>query len=146
MGENFPYGVWRDESDDPGHRAEVCLKKVLQGYAELGILDEVPPDCYGQKLKKDAFFRSTPQADFEEGYDFAYYDSRNDHWVRIDLTTIADRTRRYDKRDKERERDIRELFIPLHILEKAAQSRPTMEEPNQFQSEVLRELSYAVRH
>jgi hypothetical protein len=145
MSEKYTYGVWRDEQANVGHQAEEYLETFFKSYAELGLIKEVKEEDYGKTLNQEAFFRTTPKTDFEEGWDFGYYDSNNRKWYKIDLTTIADRTERLKKEEKNRQAGIKTMFIPLHVIEKASLSKPAVENPNEFQREVIEQLRDTVR-
>ena len=145
MTEKYPYGAWRDESDEVGHRAEKYFEKILEGYAELGLVRAVSEEDYGKDFKEQVFFRTTAETDFEEGYDFGYYDATSKKWHKIDLTTLTDKVKRRAKEIKNTKDGIKTLFIPLSTLKNASLSRATTQDPNEYQQEVLSRLATTVR-
>lgn len=145
MTETYPYEIWRDEQGEIGHQAEEFLETFFRKYSELGLIQEVTEEEYGRSLDRDAYFRTSPQVDYEQGWDFGYYDAKNKAWHKIDLTTVADRTKRRDKEEKNRNAGIKTMFAPLHVLKKASQSRATVQDPNEYQLQVLNQLSTTIR-
>ncbi len=146
MSEKYNYGAWRDESGEVGHKAERYFEKILEGYAELGLIRVVSENDYGTDFKNEAFFRTTAKTDFEEGYDFGYYDAVSKKWHKIDLTTIADTVKRRVKEIKNEKEGIKTLFIPLKTLKNASLSRATTQDPNEYQQEVFDKLTATIRH
>ncbi len=116
---------WAEAQEDIGYKAEGYLEQILRNYAKLGDIEEVTPEDFGKKLGKPAFFRTDVATDQDEGWDFGIYNTKE--WQKVDLTIIFDPGRRSRKEVNNDKKNIKTLFIPLHVLKDASLVVPTMD-------------------
>lgn len=138
MSEKPSIQQWAESKEVIGHKAEDHLETFLRKYAKLGLIKEVKEEDFGTDLPTVSFFRTTEKTDQVRGYDFGFYNGYK--WLRSDLTTLMDLDLIDKKAERNKERGIETLYIPYNILEKAAASTATLEDPNEFQLRVSKAL------
>ncbi len=99
---------WRTEYGEKGHEREMKVMAILTSRLEI---TEVGRNKVGEKLSYSAVSRSTPEEDFNEGFDLHFYSRGLDKWFKIDISTSSDPEVHEKKRIKEREEGV--VFVPL---------------------------------
>lgn len=96
---------------------ETFLKRLPTIFEKVdnSLLDVPQPSC-----KKVLFIKATEEQDENEQWDFAFYVPRTNKWTKVDFTVGGHDYRMEKKKIKERERGIKILHIPSHVIDNAS--------------------------